>query len=280
MTIELPFAMFLRAELAASLAILVVLALRLPARRLLGAELAYGLWVLAPVTATASLFAVFPEFGQGAAERLLPSFRFIDWAPVIWHARLLAGLWLLGAVALAGVFALAQLAFEREARAGRAGPAATGFWPRMVAPADYASRFTAEERALIRAHERAHMDRRDPTTNLFIAFCQAAGWFNPLMHLAARVARLDQELAIDAKVIAQHPKGRRRYAETLVKAHVHGFNSPLACALAMGGRHPLELRLAMLGVRRISVQRDACGYFAIGALGLTLALILWTFTPI
>jgi len=280
MTIELLFAMFLRAELAASVAILLVLGLRLPARRLLGAELSYGLWVLAPATALASLFPEFPELCRHAADRVWPSARVVDWAPVIGHARLLAPLWLLGAVVLAGLFALAQRRFDRQARAGLAGPAAAGFWPRMVVPADYAERFTAEERAMIRAHERAHMDRRDPTTNLFIAVCQAAGWFNPLAHLAARCARLDQELAIDAKVIAQYPKGRRRYAETLVKAHAHGFYSPLACALAMGGRHPLEVRLAMLGVRRISVRRDVCGFFAIGALGLTLALVLWTLTPI
>jgi beta-lactamase regulating signal transducer with metallopeptidase domain len=280
MTIELLFAMFLRAELAASLAILLILALRLPVRRLLGAELAYGLWLLAPATAMASLFAAFPEFAQPMANRHAAAGRLVDWDPVIGHARLLAPLWLIGAALVGLVFALAQLRFERAARAGRAGPAATGFWPRMITPYDYARRFTPEERAMIRAHERAHMDRRDPTTNLFIALVQAAGWFNPLMHLAARTVRLDQELAIDAKVIAQYPKGRRRYAEVLVKAHAHGFASPLACALAVGGRHPLEVRLALLGVRKISVRRDAVGVFAIGALGVALALLLWTLTPI
>ncbi len=150
----------------------------------------------------------------------------------------------------------------------------------MVVPSDYAERFTAEERALIRSHERQHMERRDPTTNLLIAFCQAVGWFNPLVHLAAGLARMDQELSIDAKVIAQHPKGRRQYAETLLKAQAHGLNSPLACALALGGKHPLEVRLAMLGVRPISVRRDLFGVTGIGLIAVALAVALWTLAPI
>src|SRR6185437_3560467 len=120
MTTEFLVLMFLKAQVAASCAILLVVALRLPVRRLFGAEIGYNLWFLVPVAALASLFVV------------------------------------------------GQCRFDRSARAGRAGPAATGFWPRMIVPVEYARRFTLEERALIRAHERTHMDRRDPTSNLMI----------------------------------------------------------------------------------------------------------------
>jgi beta-lactamase regulating signal transducer with metallopeptidase domain len=195
------------------------------------------------------------------------------------HARLAAIVWALGTLALGSVFVLGQWRFDRAAKAGRAGPAATGFWPRMVVPAEYAMRFTLEERALIRAHERTHMDRRDPTSNLLIAFLQAISWFNPLVHLAATLARMDQELSVDAKVMALHPKGRRRYAETLLKAHARGLNSPLACALALGGRHPLEVRLAMLGMRKISVRRDGFGVVLIGALAMSIVITLWVLAP-
>jgi len=182
-------------------------------------------------------------------------------------------------MALGGFFVFGQWRFEQSARAGLAGPAAAGFWPRMIVPAGYASRFTLEERELIRAHERIHMERRDPTANLLIAFLQAISWFNPLAHLAATLARMDQELSVDATVMAAHPRGRRRYAETLLKAHAHGLNSPLACALALGGRHPLEVRLAMLGMRKISVQRDSVGVTLIGVLAAAIVLALWVLEP-
>ena len=280
MTID-PFVLiFLKAQAAASGAILLVMLLRLPARRLIGAELAYRLWILAPAAALVSLFPSLPEFRRGLGAPSGIGLTFSAARIPILHDGVLPLIWTVGFVAMGLGFALLQRRFHRQARDGVAGPAATGFWPRMVVPSDYAERFTAEERALIRSHERQHMERRDPTTNLLIAFCQAVGWFNPLVHLAAGLARMDQELSIDAKVIAQHPKGRRQYAETLLKAQAHGLNSPLACALALGGKHPLEVRLAMLGVRPISVRRDLFGVTGIGLIAVALAVALWTLAPI
>jgi beta-lactamase regulating signal transducer with metallopeptidase domain len=259
--------MFLKAQATASFAILLVLALRMSVRRLFGAEIAYSLWFLVPCAGLAGLFPSLPEVGAelsapGSPGQILATLR----APALQHAALVGQVWLAGAAVLGSLFVLGQWRFDRSARAGLAGPAATGFWPRMIVPAGYASRFTVEERELIRAHERVHMERRDPTSNLMIAFMQAISWFNPLAHLAATLARMDQELSVDAKVMASHPKGRRRYAETLLKAHAHGLNSPLACALALGGRHPLEVRLANLGMRKVSVQRDGLGMLLVGVL--------------
>jgi len=281
MAIELLVLMFLKTQVAASGAILLTLALRLPVRRAFGAELGYYLWLLVPVAGLASLFPALPEFRTEAPLQptgvayVLSVLR----TPLEEHARLMAQVWTAGACALGALFGLSQWRFDRSARAGKAGPAATGFWPRMIVPAEYAVRFTLEERALIRAHERAHMDRRDPTSNLLIAILQVISWFNPLVHLAATLARMDQELSVDAKVMALHPKGRRRYAETLLKAHARGLNSPLACALAIGARHPLEVRLAMLGMRKISVQRDGLGVVLIGSLAMSIVLALWVLAP-
>jgi beta-lactamase regulating signal transducer with metallopeptidase domain len=281
MTTEFLVLMFLKAQMAASCAILLVVALRLPVRRLFGAELGYNLWFLVPVAGLASLFPSLPEFREDLHRQptgLANALALIR-APALEHAALVALVWATGALALAGVFAVSQWRFDCSAQAGRAGPAATGFWPRMIVPAGYARRFTLEERALIRAHERAHMDRRDPTSNLMIAFLQTISWFNPLAHLAAKLARMDQELSVDAKVMALHPKGRRRYAETLLKAHARGLSSPLACALALGGRHPLEVRLAMLGMRKISVRRDGFGVVVLGALAMSIVISLWVLAP-
>jgi beta-lactamase regulating signal transducer with metallopeptidase domain len=281
MVTEVVLLMFLKAQAVASCAIFLILVLRLPVRRLFGAEIGYHLWLIAPAAGLASLFPSLAEFNDGLKHPPAGLLDFISAAriPTLRHANEIGLIWLAGALLLAALFALGQWRFERSARAGKAGPAATGFWPRMVVPDGYASRFTPEERALIRAHERTHMDRRDPTSNLMIAFLQAISWFNPLAHLAATLARMDQELSVDAKVMGQHPKGRRRYAETLLKAHAHGLNSPLACALALGGRHPLEVRLAMLGVRRVSVQRDGVGMLLLGILGLAVVSAVLLLAP-
>ncbi|MGZ3280717.1 MAG: M56 family metallopeptidase [Caulobacteraceae bacterium] len=262
--------MFLKAQATASFAVLLVLALRLSVRRLFGAEIAYSLWFLVPSAGLAGLFPSLPEVSaelrlQAPPHSIVRSLAALR-APALQHSDLVWIVWAAGAAALGLVFVVGQWRFELNARAGLAGPAASGFWPRMIVPAGYASRFTVEERELIRAHERVHMDRRDPTSNLLIAFLQAISWFNPLAHVAATLARMDQELSVDAKVMADHPKGRRRYAETLLKAHAHGLNSPLACALALGGRHPLEVRLANLGMRKVSVQRDGLGMLLVGVL--------------
>jgi len=280
MATEVLLLMFLKAQAAASCAILLIIVLRLPVRRLFGAEIGYNLWLLAPAAGLSSLFPSLSEIGglKTRPSGLLNAIAALG-DPVLRHTDWIAFAWLAGAVGLGGLFALGQWRFERSAKVGRAGPAATGFWPRMIVPDGYATRFTLEERALIRAHERTHMDRRDPTSNLLIAFLQVVSWFNPLAHLAATLARMDQELSVDAKVMASNPKGRRRYAETLLKAHAHGLNSPLACALALGGRHPLEVRLAMLGMRRVSVRRDGIGALLIGLLGVAVAFAVLMLAP-
>jgi beta-lactamase regulating signal transducer with metallopeptidase domain len=283
MATELFVLTLLKAELASSGAILLVLLLRLPARRLIGAELAYGLWAAAPAGALASLFPGLPEFVapvDAVAGRILRPGSFFDGAPALAHAVLLARLWLAGAAGMALLYALAEARFRRQIHAGQAGPAVTGAWLRMIAPADFAERFTPAERALIREHERAHMDRRDPHANLLIAACVAVSWFNPLVHLAGALARLDQELACDARVVGRHPRRRREYAQTLLKAHLRGSGSPFACALSVGGRHPLEVRMAMLAKPSISVRRDRVGVVALGLLAVGVAMALWTLAPI
>jgi beta-lactamase regulating signal transducer with metallopeptidase domain len=52
----------LRAQIALSLGLLVTMALRAPARRLIGPRLAYRLWTLGPAAALTSLFPTLAEF--------------------------------------------------------------------------------------------------------------------------------------------------------------------------------------------------------------------------
>src|SRR5580693_2598946 len=200
----------IRANIAASAAILLVLLLRRPARRLFGAELAYALWLAPPAAMFGALLT--------ASDEVAPVGGTSAWneAARVWltgpdHASRLLALWLLGAAVALGFVAWSQARFLAAAKAGRAGPAITGIiHARLVTPADFAERFTPEERRLVRAHERAHIDRLDARANALAVLIQCLGWFNPFLHLGAHAMRLDQELACDATVVARLPRERRR----------------------------------------------------------------------
>ncbi len=237
-------------NLAAAAAVLAVLAVRPAVRRQFGAEIAYRLWICVPV---AALSALFPA---EAATRIVPPGLGPHFDPVysasqslaLAPARPILALWLAGLALGLAIIAYCQLRFLRMARRGRAGPAVTGFFaPRIIMPGDAESRYSPEERVLIRAHERTHIDRGDPRTNGLIAFAQCLCWFNPLVHIAAREARLDQELACDAAVLAHRPGQKRRYAETLLKTQIGAVATPLGCHwLAGAAPHPLEQRIQAL----------------------------------
>jgi beta-lactamase regulating signal transducer with metallopeptidase domain len=266
----------LRANLALSAAILLVMALRAPTRRLFGAEVAYALWLLPLLAAVAS---VLPARAVLFWPMLLSmqTLTDIDTAlvdqppPGEDHSALIAGLWAAGA--LLGVLALAvtQARFLGKARAGEIGPALVGvIHPQIVVPTDYYDRFSEDERDLIRMHERVHIARSDSRVNALLAAFRCLNWFNPLAHWAADKVRLDQELACDAAVLRKNPKARRRYAATLLKAQL-AEQSPLACAWRADRQHPLELRLKLIaagtptGGRRIAgaglAAGLACGVF-------------------
>lgn len=253
----------LRANLAAAAAVLVVLALRRPARALFGAELAYCLW-LAPLLAGAASFL--PARSRTAAEAVAPTL-FSDPVTALagdGRAGPLLALWLAGAATTAVLMAVAQLRFLRQARLGLAGPALVGVVaPRLVTPSDYERLYTDEERDVIRAHERMHMDRDDNLINALVAALQVLCWFNPFVHSAAACLRTDQELACDAAVVARHPRMRRRYAETLLKTQLAPAALPLGCYWPAPRRHPLEERIELLRRRGPRVQLHLAGAAAV-----------------
>ena len=228
----------IRANLAGGAAILVVLALRIPARRAFGPEVAYKLW-MAPVLA-AAVTLLPPRIAPGAIHKSL-SLTALGASPT-W----VAAAWLLGLLAAGALFWRAQARFIAEARAGRAGPSVVGvIAPRILMPPDD-GRYTAEERALVRAHEREHVDRRDPRAGALAALFQCLAWFNPLVHVAAHFMRLDQEFACDAAVTRRYPRSRALYAKTLLKTQLAATPLPFGCYWPARGEHPLEVRVRLL----------------------------------
>ncbi|NCT69022.1 MAG: TonB family protein [Rhodanobacteraceae bacterium] len=277
---------------AGSLALLGVLAARGWLRRRFGAQLAYAAWLIVPLTVLAVLLpaplqplttvlqvapvAAAPAPGAIALE-----------APIDWRTWLLLA-WGLGAVALAAYFAWQQRRYRRSlgrlcvrgprivaAEHAHGGPALLGAWrPRLVLPADFGTRYTPSERALILAHERVHLARGDTRINAAVAVLRCLNWFNPLIHLAATRLRFDQELACDAAVIARFPHARRRYADAMLKTQLAGAGAlPAGCHWS--STHPLKERIAMLKQPLPTRARRLAGTALVALLGLGGAYAAW-----
>ena len=267
------FELLARLVLAGSVAIAAALLLRLPFRRLAGADAAYLCWLMVPVAmlgaslpvlraAPPLVLAIVPDVTTPAliAQALAPS-------ATPWIALVLLA-WAGGALACAALLAAGQRSFVRSlgslterdgvlvAASALHGPALLGLWrPAIVVPSDFASRYTEQERALILAHERLHAERRDPLANAVLALLQCAFWFNPLMHIAASRFRFDQELACDAGVMARAGGQRQAYAAAMLKTQSTG--APALATCHWQSSHPLKERIMQLKKTPNNVRRRA-----------------------
>ena len=97
-------------------------------------------------------------------------------------------------------------------------PALLGiFRPRLLLPPGMIKALPPEELRHVILHELAHHRGHDVAINWLAALVQTAHWFNPLVWLAFRRMRQEQELACDEAVLAAlRPQERRNYGRTLV----------------------------------------------------------------
>jgi bla regulator protein blaR1 len=266
--------------------IALVLLVRRPTARLLGARAAYALWalpmarlVLPPIVLPAWMApapAQGPEIALPAdsaaamslasADALAPAAPAafdafaIDWTPI------LLAIWLLGA----GVFLVRRYALYFQMRrdllararpvgeAGRVrlietpaadGPVAFGVIDKVVAlPLGFMASHDRAARDLALAHELAHHRGRDLLCNMLVQPLFALHWFNPLATLGWRALRRDQEAACDARVMACRPR-EQRAAYAAVIAH---FATEAKCAPRLALAAPMAC--PVLGDRSI-VQR-------------------------
>jgi hypothetical protein len=167
-----------------------------------------------------------------------------------------------------------------RAEASGFGPAVVGsFDPKIVVPNDFEARFTAEERDVVLAHERAHLRSGDALVNLAMAVFQCLSWFNPLVYLAAHRLRVDQELACDAAVVARFPSERKRYAETMLKTQLAAAALPLGCYWPAGSANPLKERIRMLKSPLPGVVRQLTGAALVMALSVSGGYAAWASQP-
>lgn len=304
-------AFLIEANLAVAAAVLLVLALRRPVRAAFGARSAYALWLVVPLSVLALLIpartitlpsapaeaiaaatrapAMAETFPDGSVKAPTPPAR-LRRLPV---GEILLGLWLV--VALGGVVvqaerqrrfvrSLGRLSVDRDGllRSERpgVGPAVIGaLAPRVVLPADFADRFTAEEQALIVAHEKNHLAAGDAQINAAVTALRCLFWFNPLIHLGAAFLRVDQEIACDAAVLTRHPKTRRAYGEAMLKTQLAAAAPPLGCHWPASANKQLKERFVMLARHHSSRGRHLAGGAAVAALGLAFGVAAWAAQP-
>ena len=285
----------LGANLAGSVAIIAVALLRRPIRTMFGAPAAYGLWGIPLVAALASLVPA-PAGGPIApivlgAAGSLPAITALSGGSALPVA--IGEAWALGALLSATALGIQQVRFVRALRGGsratvggkrvvRAartdiGPAVVG--RAIILPVDFESRFNPAEQAAILAHEAQHLARGDVLANAVAALVQCLCWFNPLVHLAARWIRVDQELACDAAVIASRPGLRRPYAEALLKTQNVIAMPPAGCAWRARGFPALRDRIRLLKQRPASLPRRVCGALFLSALTFGGGYAAWAAQP-
>ncbi|MCJ0825523.1 TonB family protein [Luteimonas sp. 50] len=281
----------LETTLASSLAIVLVLLSRRALRTGFGPRIAYGAWALVPVALLAVLLPAAPApiaiaVPTAAGLAAAPARALAAGAAMPDLRGLLLLAWALGAALATIAFAWRQRRFHEglgrlrahgdglQADASEGLPAAIGWWqPTVVLPADFETRYSAGQRALMLEHERTHIARGDLHANACVAALRCLFWFNPLLHYAARRFHHDQELACDACVIARHPRARRAYGEALLQAQCAAQGIPVGCQFGFG--HPLRERIAMLVKPVPSPRRLLAGAALVATLALGAGVTAW-----
>lgn len=142
------------------------------------------------------------------------------------------------------------------------GPLVTGLIrPTIVVPHTFGKTLTRPQQRLALTHELAHIARRDLWSALAALVFRAINWPNPLVHLAAKRFRIDQEAACDATVLTLTNSEPQAYAQTLLacaKSHTKSLpltSSRLVPALGLTLTHPLKDRIMFLNRNTTPLSR-------------------------
>lgn len=284
--------------LALSAACVLVGILRLPLRRAFGVRAACWLWVVVPLSLIATLLpgpqhsiealATVQEWAGTGIPAVAPHLK----EQLTLSAALLA-IWLFGAVVMLCATAIRQRRFLRtlgvltqqpdgtmRSRLSGSALVVGALRPLLVLPGDFEQRFTPDQQVLILTHERMHLARGDTRLAALGALLVCVFWFNPLVYLALRLLRVDQEMACDAATLAATGVDRHLYATTLLDTQLAtqvGIALPAGCHWQPA--HPLKKRISMLKNPLPNRTRMVTGIVTAGALGAGTAMALWAAQP-
>lgn len=263
-----------------------LLVLRKPLSRHAGPTIAYALWALValrlllppiPLPLPYAGAGAADAFGIAAANVVAQPDATFDLGP----ALLLV--WAAGAVSLFMVGLVSSLLYQRalsrnatfERQLGNIrifrsalveNPVAIGLLDRRIyLPCDFATRWSAEEAAMILEHERVHHERGDMWANLLAFIILSLHWFNPIGWAAWQRFRVDQECACDARVLAaSNPQLRHAYGQALLKAS--GRQKLPALTLPLITPKTIIERIEMM--RNMESGRSRAAVLALGAVAL------------
>jgi beta-lactamase regulating signal transducer with metallopeptidase domain/flagellar basal body-associated protein FliL len=140
------------------------------------------------------------------------------------------------------------------------------FRPMLLLPIGFANRLDADELRLVIQHELAHHRRRDPLAQALLHTATAVHWFNPLVWIAARLARADCELACDESVLARDSSDRATaYGRTLLKVLAMTAERPRVQP-AVGiieSRQQLAMRMGMIASSTAWTKTRIVGGFGV-----------------
>jgi bla regulator protein blaR1 len=283
--------------LAVSCAVVLIVLMRVPLRQAFGARAACWVWTLVPLSLLAVLLprphafihalATVEEWSTAVPVLVGPARQELYWPAIAISA------WLVGSIAMLCVTGIRQQRFLRSL-----GPLVRGddgllrshaltsplvvgaFRPRLIVPADFEQRYSAQLSALMLAHEQKHLERGDTRIAAVAALLVCIFWFNPLVYYALRLLRMDQEMACDAATLAHSGAGRKHYAEALIDtqlAEQFGVVLPVGCH--WGSAHPLKARISMLKNPLPGRARMVAGIVTAGLISTGAAMALWAAQP-
>ncbi len=108
------------------------------------------------------------------------------------------------------------------------------------------------------AHERTHVERRDPIVQLMVELVRSLYWFHPLVWWAARRAAADREMATDDAVLRQG-ESASDYAGLLLHLALSAGRTPASMGLAMLVRNTLRARFTAILDPRTPRERLPAG---------------------
>jgi len=217
--------------------------------KFIGAAASYKLWTLVPVSLVLS--PVLSKFSLSFYRQLhqVPAVKASLYEIATQHKQLtdllvqnealsLAGaLWFSVAVILLSIFGAQNLNLYRLVNSLKEekkykvrltvktsefhhSPFVTGlFKPTIVLPKDFETRYSQEQQALILKHEETHFQQGDLLWNLLANLFVIVFWFNPILWLAYRRFRQQQELSCDEKTtISCNEQNRLKYAKAILSS--------------------------------------------------------------
>ena len=173
----------------------------------------------------------------------------------------------------------AELAIDREiplrVSAAADCPMLAGFVrPALYLPDEDISRTDA---AFIFRHELTHYKHGDLWLKLLLLAARCLHWFNPLVHLIARFAQEDIELACDDAVVRGHDSAyRRAYGETILRSAIAQSQKRKALVSCFGDDKKTLMRrfegLFDKSVKKRGVALIVMIAILVGSLGCTIAV--------